>query len=397
MIAAFIARLLGGPPPAPAAGPRPSAPQGHDDRIRQRVLDVRRCASVDLLIDYLDDRNGHVREAAIDRAAELGAPALLPALAVRLNDWVVPVRDKARAAVLALLGALDPDKDAGTAMQLLRDVERLKHAQRTDHAAWIARFEQRLVDVLGADRILEAIGVRHGRIAHLAFMLAKTYALADAFTLCRRALANLGNVVLARQATDLARGLGKAEQDHIYRLALGAPAGLVRADALRALLRADAAEAAALAASMLADANTWVRLVAIASLTKIGIDVPGKYADRIASAGMDCRVLRACLSGLADSGGTAYLGLVRDYTAHPNAWCRSQPCWPGSTWPRRKRTRLPGTCCAVRTAGCASCSPNLSGSGPTCPSMRPYRPCAGTAITSKCSRPHRAPHGRCWK
>jgi len=318
MITNFIARLLGSAPvPAPEA---PStAPNRYEEFMEQRMVDARRCDSVDCLIDYLDDRNGHVREAAIDRAAELGAPALLPALAARLNDWVAPVRDKARDAVLAALGALDPDKDAGAAMQLLQDVERLKLARRTDHGAWIARFEQRLVDVLGTQRILDAVDAGRGRIPQLSFMLARTYALADAFTLCRKALANKGNFALARQAMDLAPHLGEAEQQHIYRLALHAPVGTVRAEALRALLHSNALEPAALAASMLTDGNTWVRLVAIACLARLGIDVPGKYADSIAAAGADCRVLRACLSGLAESGGTAHLGLIREYTAYPNA------------------------------------------------------------------------------
>lgn len=305
MIPDLLARLLGSATPA--------------DMVRQMIHDIRRCDSIDLLIGYLDDYNGYVREAAVDRAAELGAPSLLPALAARLNDWVPQVRDKARAAVLAVLGALDPGKDAGAAMQLLQDVERLKLARRADHAAWIASFEQRLVDVLGADRILDAIDCKHGRIAQLGFVLARTYGLADALALCERALANKGNFVLARQAMDLARGLGEAERQHIFRQALDSPVGMVRAEALRALLRSDGVEPAALAASMLADANTWVRLVAIGCLARLGIDVPGQYAGRIAAAGADGGVLRACLSGLADSGGGAHLGLIREYTTYPNA------------------------------------------------------------------------------
>jgi hypothetical protein len=318
MIIDFIARLLGRAP-APAAEAPPTTHRRYNEMIEQRILDVRGCDAVDRLIDYLDDRNGHVREAAIDRAVELGEPALLPALAGRLNDWVAPVRDKARDAVLALLGTLDPDKDAGAALHLLQDVEQLKLARRTDHAAWIANFERRLVEVLGAERILEAIGAKHGRVPQLSFTLARTYALADAFALCRRAFANKGNVALARQAMDMARGLGEAEQQDVYRLALDAPAGLVRAEALRALLRSNTLDPAALAASMLADANTWVRLVASACLARLDIDVPGKYAERIAASASDCRVLRACLAGLAESGGTAHLGLIREYAAYPNA------------------------------------------------------------------------------
>lgn len=319
MIASFIARLLGGDtPPAPAAEAPSTARQRYKEMVERTMTEIRRCDSIERLIYHLDDHNGYVREAAVERAAELGSPALLPALAARLNDWVAPVRDKARAAVLALLGTLDPDRDAGAAMQLFQDVERLRLARRTDHAAWIASFEQRLVEVLGADRIVAAIDARHGRIAQLSFALARTYGLADTLTLCERALANKGNFAIARQAMDLARRLGEAEQQQLYRKALASPAGIVRAEALRALLRSDATPAA-LAASMLADANTWVRLVAIGCLAKTGIDVPDKYAERIAAAGADGRVLSACLAGLGDAGGAAHLGLIRDYTTYPNA------------------------------------------------------------------------------
>jgi hypothetical protein len=396
MIIDFIARLLGSAP-APAAEAPPTAHRRYNEMIEQRILAARGCDAVDRLIDYLDDRNGHVREAAIDRAAELSEPAILPALAGRLNDWVAPVRDKARDAVLTLLGTLDPDKDAGAALHLLQDVEQLKLARRTDHAAWIANFERRLVEVLGAERILEAIGAKHGRVPQLSFTLARTYALADAFALCRRAFANKGNVALARQAMDLARGLGEAEQQDVYRLALDAPAGLVRAEALRALLRSNALDPAALAASMLADANTWVRLVASACLARLDIDVPGKYAERIAASAGDYRVLRACLAAWR-SPAAPRISASSANTRHTRmAGSRLQPCWPGSIWRRTTRTTSPATCCAVRTAGCANCSPSSSGSGPMCRSMPPYRPCAGTAITNRCSRSHSARHGRCRK
>jgi len=310
MLSNLIARLTG--------AMRPAAQVHYDEHVHRALREVRACDSLEPLIGYLGHYNGYVREAAIGRAVELGAPALLPALVARLNDWVPTIRDKARDAVLALLGKLDPDRDAGAAMQLLVDVEWLKKTRRSDHAAWIAAFEQRLVQVLGADRILAAIDIKQGRVPQLAFVLVRTYALADPFTLCQRALANQGNFALARQAMDLARSLDDAGQERIYRQALDAPVGIVRADALRALLRSDP-EPAALAASMLADANTWVRLVAIGCLAKLGVDVPGRYAERIAVAGTDERVLRACLSGLAEAGGAAQLGLVRDYTVYPNA------------------------------------------------------------------------------
>jgi hypothetical protein len=128
MISRLIALLLGKPTPEsiPVTHPLPSSQSRYRRTVAHMVCDVRRCDSIEQVIEHLRDRSGYVREAAVERAVELGSPTLLPALAGRLNDWVIPVRNRAQDAVLTMLAALSAETDADVAMQLLPEVQRLK-------------------------------------------------------------------------------------------------------------------------------------------------------------------------------------------------------------------------------------------------------------------------------
>lgn len=321
MLARLIAFLTRKSAPAPI---RPLHPylvdrQQYGREVARVVGDIRGRASPELLPMFLCDRNGHVREAAVDRAAELGIPMLLPALVPRLNDWVVPVRIKAQRTVLSMLATLDPEQDLHRALQLLPEVQRLRHAGRADHSEWIAAFERRFIEIVGPERIVAAIGDRHAGIARSCFTLARDRALAATAVLCRTALEAKGNVALERNAIDLARGLDENEQREIHRLALASRTGIVRAEALRALLRTGDPESLALAESMLTDGNAWVRMVAGAFLARGDIDVAGRYAEMLSDAWANARTARACLAGLAESGGKVHLALVRGFTDHAHA------------------------------------------------------------------------------
>jgi hypothetical protein len=305
----LMLRLLGRSPLAPPAPPR----------VRSRadfVAEVLRCDSLEQLAGYLHAPDGHVREAAVLRTVELGASALLPALAVRLNDWVAPVRNKARNAVLTLLATLDPGNDIDIAMQLLLAVQHLREARRLDHADWITLFERAFIDLLGVPRILNGIGAGQPHIAQACFTLAWDHRLATPSSLCRHALATKGNIVLVRRALDIATDLDDVDRLAIYRQALNARVGIARATALRALLRTEAGDSVDLAMPMLVDGNAWVRLIAITHCAKLGVDVPAQYAERIGALDTTMRTVRACLAGLAESGGRAHLDLVRTLTQH---------------------------------------------------------------------------------
>jgi len=315
MIFRHIGRLLN--KPVPKLSPSVQSPA---ERAVAHIIDeVRRRDSTARLIDFLCDSNGYVREAAVKRAAQLDAPALLLPVAVRLNDWVPAVRDQAREAVLQMLANRSPDTNGEILMRLLLDVQHLKQARRADHGGWIARFEPLFIDVMGARRIVDAIDNAPPALAQACFSLADRYRLADKVDLCRRGLARKGNVVLAHLAIAMARDLAPQDSRRIYRQALCSTVGPVRAEALRALLRDDDGDPKPLAKSMLADRNGWVRLVAGTFLERLGCDVPALYAAHIANADNDSWKLHACLAGLAQFQGTAYLDLIRSYTTDQRA------------------------------------------------------------------------------
>lgn len=308
----LMSRLMGRSPSVPSVPP--ASP--HAWSSADLVAEVRRCDSLEQLTGYLHSRDGHVREAAVLRTVELGASALLPALAARLNDWVAPVRNKARNAVLTLLGTLDPGKDIDIAMQLLLAVQHLRKVRRLDHSDWITLFEHAFIGMLGVPSILNGIGARQPRIALACFTLAWDHRLSTPSSLCRHALATKGNIVLVRRALDIAADLDDVDRLAIYRQALNARVGTARATALRALLRMEAGNSVNLAMSMLVDGNAWVRLIAITHCAKLGFNVPDLYAERIGAPEANLRTVRACLAGLAEAGGRAHLDLVRALTEH---------------------------------------------------------------------------------
>ena len=287
-------------------------------------------STVEALLADLSHSDGYVREAALKRAAELRASALLPAVVERLNDWVPQVRRRAQNLVLDWLRTLDAD----AAVRLLGAVEPLRRARRTDHSAWLRAFEQAFVAQVGAERIVGELASHAIGVARACYRLAEEYELAAPVARIRTALANRTDIVLASRAAAALAGLAPGERDEPGRIALRSRFGMVRATALRTLLADAPDDAVALAIAMLADPHAWTRLVASTYLGRRGIAAAPLYAERIAAPGSTIRTLRACLAGLAEAGDRDYVGVVETMTAHPSprvridaygAWLRLVP------------------------------------------------------------------------
>lgn len=277
---------------------------------QQERIDARHCNSIDALSVYLRHYNGYVREAALQRAAELASPLLLPAIVERLNDWVPQVRSQAREALRALLPSLDADAILG----VLPDMQDLSRAGRTDHASWIAEFEQASIRLLGVPRILDGLRSRHARIARACYRLLDRYDLADVETLIRQVLPHSADIVISRTAAEAIASMPGAMQPALYRLALDSGFGVVRIIALRAVLREESVENDALATGMLVDSQAWVRQIAAAYLSKRGIDCGALYAGMLRDAQSGAPVLRAALSGIAGLGDRRFLDCIHTFT-----------------------------------------------------------------------------------
>jgi len=280
--------------------------------VRDDVADARRCDASDDLIRYLSHYNGHVREAALKRTAELSLPELLPAVLERLNDWVPAVRHCAWETLFTLFYALD----ARHVLRALPAVQHLSTSKRADHSANIAEFEHAAIRVLGSQRLLDELRNPDIRTARACYRLLARRHLVDPATLVRRVLPDSPDIIMASSAVDAIAGLPEQEQPALYRLALQSRHGSLRAIVLRKLLVEPNAANDALAKSMLIDLQDWVRLIASIYLGKRGIDSAAIYADTLRAPDSSNHVLRACLYGLGGLKDVRYLELVRTFTTH---------------------------------------------------------------------------------
>jgi len=304
---------------APAGQPAAPALSADTRPVAGLIAEVRRRDRVDALSADMAHYSGRVREAALKRAAELRSPDLLPAIVDRLNDWVPQVRQRARDLVLDWLPLLDAD----AAIRLLGTVQHLRVARRTDHSAWLQAFEQAVAAQVGADRIGAEVSNADAIIARTCYRLLAEHDLVDPVTLVRLGLSNGTDIVLAHKAAESLVRLRADDRAALARLALRSRFGMVRASALRSLLSDETGTHRALAIDMLADPNSWVRLVANSWLERHGIDSAPLFAARLEAPDSSVTVLRACLMGLAETGKRDQVGLVRRMATHPSARVRS--------------------------------------------------------------------------
>jgi HEAT repeat protein len=283
------------------------------------IAEVRRRDAGDALSADMCHYSGYVREAALDRAAELRSLDLLSAVVDRLNDWVPQVRQRAHDLVLDWLPLLDADM----AIRLLGTVQHLRVARRTDHSMWLQAFEQAVVAQVGADRIAAEVSGTDAIVARTCYRLLTEHGLVDPVTLVRLGLSNGTDIVLAHKTAESLVRLSADDRETLGRLALRSPFGMVRASALRSLLSDGTETHRKLATDMLADPNSWVRLVANSWLERHGIDSAPVFAARLEAPDSSIAVLRACLMGLAETGKRDHVDLVRRMTTHPSARVRS--------------------------------------------------------------------------
>lgn len=310
------------PHPAPDARAEPPAvptSSAYTRPVARLIAEVRRRDAGDALRADMCHYSGYVREAALDRAAELRSLDLLPAVVDRLNDWVPQVRQRANALVLDWLPLLDAD----VAIRLLGTVQHLRVARRIDHSTWLQAFEQAVVAQVGADRIAAEVSGIDAIVARTCYRLLAEHGLVDPVTLVRLGLSNGTDIVVAHKTAESLVRLSADDRETLGRLALRSPFGMVRASALRSLLSDGTETHRTLATDMLADPNSWVRLVANSWLERHGIDSAPVFAARLEATDSSIAVLRACLMGLAETGKRDQVDLVRRMTTHPSARLRS--------------------------------------------------------------------------
>lgn len=280
-------------------------------------------ASIAHLIAYIEHHDGHLRQAAIERALAERAPGLLPLLVERLNDWVPQVREAARNAVLTLL----PTQTSHDILGVLPQIAGLRGKGRALHQPWLERFESALLTQISTEKFLTAVNGRDMRLARASFDLLQRHGLVGPAVLSELALSSRADIVLAVRAAASIAQLPSGEQLKLYTSAMKSHFGPVRTMAIQGLLRVGGQEEKhLLAQACLLDPQSSVRSSAIAFLVAQGGDVKATYRALLAAsdavAGKICIAL-ASLAGLRDP---RDIDLVQHFTKHPLASVRRAAC-----------------------------------------------------------------------
>jgi len=218
-------------------------------------------------LPMLDARSGHSRQEAVEALGKLRAPAALPGLLARVNDWVPQVR---RVAGIAVRGFLTDDRLEAwpAALQALADVLR---GRRADHGPLLATIADFLV---APDRLRRLADVR-GTLPPVVGRWLDTVEWRAASPVERPALLSgrlcSADIVTARWALERIEDLpGGPARSALWLAACDSPTGPVRAHALRRLCDTTPELGTATAQRLALDPRGGVRDVALAFLRRSG-------------------------------------------------------------------------------------------------------------------------------
>ena len=255
--------------------------------------------------------SGYVRAAALRRLAESRDGSEVPYLLLRVNDWVSPVREAARA---TLWERLQPEY-ARHFVHNLPLVTRLTHCGRDDHSQFVASVFDRLRDPVSRPALLEGLSSTDREVRRTCFALAIE---ASDITL-REFLGGLirhDDSILRLRAAQMARSR-LAVEDYLGLMPVMAADRFmpVRREALVGLVeRCPDLSRPALMTSLL-DSHVSIREVARHHLEKSGgFDARSFYRIEILSGRPD--VLPQAIAGLSETGIREDAGLVVPWLTH---------------------------------------------------------------------------------
>jgi HEAT repeat protein len=268
-------------------------------------------ASVSLLGMASFHSSGYVREAAVKRLALITSGAELPFLLLRLNDWVVNVREAAYDAIRA---RFKPDY-ARSFIQNLALVSRLGQAGRSDPRPLVQAIYQLLQSRECRTALLESLFSDDRFIKRASFKLALNSSEADLPEVVRKALDQKDTVVRVWAAQRVASAFTGATLDHFLKLMKHDKFTPVRREALRILVRQNSPALLVELHAALLDTHASMREEARYHLRKLDTDVAAFYRHYfLAGEGVD---LYSVISGLGETGETSDDQFIVPYTTHP--------------------------------------------------------------------------------
>lgn len=294
--------------------------QGNPILLQAALDEVAVTTNAELLIAWTNHYSGYIREATLARCVELRNPALLDCIVHRLNDWVPEVRRAAADGLLTLLAVLPIEHF----IPLLPRLRTLTEAQRTDHGAWLFRFEQELVKAGGKGGIVAALHGSDFRLRRGAYSVCVAHHLLEPAQLAEYGLRS-GDVLIARQAITLLEAFSLEVQLNYLQVAGVSNFGLIRTAALRAMLqRPSSQHVEDFVRDALFDPQGSIRGIARAWLTAKSIDVSGICSEALKSGSLTARQMRATLSLLAETGEAGASETIQRYADDPRVDVRAR-------------------------------------------------------------------------
>lgn len=246
--------------------------------------------------------SGFVREAATARLGEHQGPVAVQALALRAGDWVLQVRDRARAGLERHLSTADGLLALGPLAVML--------AGRV-HGRWLAERAEAAMGALDDGDLARLRAAPDWRVRRAAYRVALAAQRLDLAELVQAAERDGDLVVRIGCAQAAIRTAAAAEDLDRVRPLLTSGTAAVRREAVIAFGRAGDTAAAVAA---LPDRNPLVREVAQAAIRRAGHDPAQLYRELITAADPPDP---GALAGLGETGTPADVELVRASLTHP--------------------------------------------------------------------------------
>lgn len=289
---------------------------GASEYARWRQADIARIrgmVDVEALRPMLGHPNGYLREAALRRADELHATALWSEVFGLCNDWVAPIRNRAKRV------SLDWLRDAGieTLLPHLPALAELISRRREDHAAFVAQFESRLMEDQNLAALFEAASASDSRkLSRYCFVLLERSTFPHV-RLIELGLAN-ADVTLQGRALQMIRSLPADEQAGYAQTLLASRRNYLRWYGLDMLWRVEPAQAREVALSHLLSPYAALRDKAfkLSGLSREAL--LALTEQRLRSRGASSSDIRVGLLLLGSSGKKDYAELARSFfLTHP--------------------------------------------------------------------------------
>lgn len=227
-------------------------------------------ANLDELLISCQNGDGIIREDAVKKLALQANPKAIPALIVRLNDWVPQIRSAAKDAILTLATS----ENTRDFIEHLPEIYHLRKCRRGNHEDIIRKINQCLLSKENRFYIVAGINNENRLIARICYALASAHGLLPAESLVETGLSN-PDIIIRQQASILLEDLGPDTQAPLLATALKDKHMPIRRAALQ--LKLNLGQENHWIESYLFDRHSAIREIAVNKLLTRDVNVLGIY------------------------------------------------------------------------------------------------------------------------